>query len=206
MGLRKLWSMFKKIETLYIWCRMQAPLCCSLEGWFLTLLRNLFILTSRSGNCGLVRGHPSMRRDHCEVLGWLASHWSPCLVFVLPTVQGGRGTVFTLGRGDEWTMNKTQTYSYVYARRPTFALTLNKRFLQARGQIPEGTSRICLVPGSQHTKACPAVKLQPRDDSVTLVSYLHPNHEMTNFSVCPHHAACSSQSSKLGATMNLSFL
>lgn len=103
-------------------------------------------------------------------------------------------------------MNKTQTYSYVYARRPTFALTLNKHFLQAHAQIPEGTSRICLFPGSQLTKTCPAVKLQPWDDSVTLVSYLHPNHEMTNFSVCPHHAACSSQSSKLGATMNLSFL
>lgn len=27
-------------------------------------------------------------------------------------------------------MNKTQTYSYLYARRLTFALTLNKRFLQ----------------------------------------------------------------------------
>lgn len=77
-GTQKTLEHVQKIETLYIWCRMQAPLWCSLEGWFLTLLRNLFILTSRSGNCGLVRGHPSMKRDHCEVLGWLASHWSPC--------------------------------------------------------------------------------------------------------------------------------
>lgn len=111
------------------------------------------------------------------------------LVFILPTVQGGSGSVFsTPGRGDECTVNKTQTYSYVYARRRTFALTLNKRFLQVRAQIPEGISRICLLPGSQHTKTCPAVKLQPREDSVTLASYLHPNHEMTCFSVCPHHA------------------
>lgn len=112
------------------------------------------------------------------------------LVLILPTVQGGSGAVFSApSRGDERTKNKTQAYSYVYARRRTFALTRKKRFLQARAQIPEGIGRICLFPGSQHTKTCPAVKLQPREDSVTLVSYLHPNHEMTCFSVCLHYAA-----------------